>query len=207
MEVRGIEFFAPVESNQPQPGNPARRDDATQPVAEAQWSALPRNPQGQLDRSCFVYQADQDCYYCPMGQVLPFAETKPDVQQGQRVERRIYRCQACAGCPLAGQCVSPKSKHGRTITRDEFEEVRERTAARMSTPAAQEIYNQRPRIAETTFGILKGVYGLRQFLLCGLEKVRTEWRWATTAFNLKKLVTNIARLRAEFAALALETEV
>lgn len=207
MEVRGIEFFAPVESNQPQPGNPARRDAPTQPVAEAQWSALPRNPQGQLDRSCFVYQADPDCYYCPLGQVLPFAETKPDVQQGQRVERRLYRCQACAGCPLAAQCVSPKSKHGRTITRDEFEEVRERTAARMRTPAAQEIYNQRPRIAETTFAILKGVYGLRQFLLCGLEKVRTEWRWAAIAFNLKKLVTNIARLRAEFAALALETEV
>jgi transposase len=113
-QVRGIEFFAPAESNQPQPDNPARRDDATQPVLEAQWSALPRNPQGQLDRSCFVYQAEQDCYYCPLGQVLPFAETKPDVQQGQRVERRIYRCQACAGCPLAGQCVSPARPHDYT---------------------------------------------------------------------------------------------
>jgi hypothetical protein len=77
----------------------------------------------------------------------------------------------------------------------------------MSTPAAQQIYDQRPRIAETTFGILKGVFGLRQFLLRGLEKVRTEWRWATTAFNLKKLMKNVARLRAEFTELALETEV
>jgi len=207
MEARGIEFFAPAQSNQPQPGNPARRDDATQPVSAAEWSALPRNPQGQLDRSCFVYQAEQDCYYCPLGQVLQFAETKPDVQQGQRVERRIYRCAACAGCPLAERCVSPKSKHGRTITRDEFEDVRERTAARMSTPAAKQIYDQRPRIAETTFGILKAVFGLRQFLLCGLEKVRTEWRWATTAFNLNKLMRNVARMRAEFTELALEREV
>jgi hypothetical protein len=207
MEERGIEFFAPAQSSQPQAGNPAQRADPTQPVPEPEWPALPRNPQGQLDRSCFVYSVAQDRYHCPQGQVLEFAEHKPEVHQGQRVQRRIYRCEACAGCPLAGQCLSPKSKRGRTITRDEFEETRERTAARMSTPRAQEIYNERPRIAETPFGILKSVFRLRQFLLCGLEKVRTEWRWAATSFNIMKLVRNVARLRAEFAALAVTTEV
>ena len=48
---------------------------------------------------------------------------------------------------------------------------------------------------------------MRQFLLCGLEKVRTEWRWAVTAFNIKKLVRNMARLRDEFAKSTLVTEV
>jgi len=169
MEERGIEFFAPAQSSQPQPGNPAQRADPPQPVPASEWPALPRNPQGQLDRSCFVYDAAQDRYTCPQGQVLQFAEHKPDMQQGQRVQRRIYRCEACAGCPLAEKCISPKSKQGRTITRDEFEETRERTAARMSTPRAKDIYDERPRIAETPFGILKAVFRLRQFLLCGLE--------------------------------------
>jgi hypothetical protein len=77
----------------------------------------------------------------------------------------------------------------------------------MSTPQAKQIYNQRPRIAETPFGILKAVFGLRQFLLCGLEKVRTEWRWAVTSFNLRKLVRHVARLRAEFAQLAAVVEI
>jgi hypothetical protein len=77
----------------------------------------------------------------------------------------------------------------------------------MSTPQAKQIYDQRPRIAETPFAILKSVFGLRQFLLCGLEKVRTEWRWAVTSFNLRKLVRHVGRLRAEFAALASGTEV
>jgi len=206
MEERGIEFFAPAQSSQPQPGNPAQREDPAQPVPEAAWPALPRNPQGQLDRSCFVYNAAQDTYSCPQGQVLEFAEHKPEMHQGQRVQRRIYRCAACAGCPLASPCVSPKSKQGRSITRDEFEETRERTAARMNTPRAKEIYDERPRIAETSFGILKAVFGLRQFLLCGLEKVRTEWRWAATSFNIMKIVRNVARLRAEFTALAAATE-
>jgi transposase len=207
MEERGIEFFAPVGSSQPQAGNPAQRADPTQPVPASEWPALPRNSQGQLDRSCFVYDAERDQYRCPLGQVLEFAEHKPDTQQGQRIQRRIYRCEACAGCPLKEHCVSPKSKQGRTITRDEFEEVRERTAQRMSSPRAKEIYDERPRIAETPFAILKSIFRMRQFLLKGLEKVRTEWRWAATAFNLVKLVRNIARLRAEFAALASATEV
>jgi transposase len=206
METRGVEFFAPVASSQPSAENPARRDTPTEAVPEAQWPALPRNPQGQLDRSCFVYDAAQDRYYCPRGQALEFAESKPEVQQGQRIDRRIYRCAACAGCPLATQCISPKNKQGRTITRDEFEEVRERTASRMNTPRAKEIYDERPRIAETSFGILKAVFGMRQFLLCGLDKVRTEWRWAATAFNVIKIVRNVTRMRAKFATLASATE-
>jgi hypothetical protein len=44
----------------------------------------------------------------------------------------------------------------------------------MATPAGREVYRQRPRIAETPLGILKAVMGIRQFLLRGLEKVKTE---------------------------------
>lgn len=206
MERRGVEFYAPVESNQPQEGNPAKRDDPTQPVPPEEWPKLPRNSKKQLDKSCFVYDAQRDQYYCPQGQTLQFAKSKPDQRGGVRVNQRVYRCQACAGCPLAAACLSPDSQHGRTITRDEFEDARERVAARMATAAAREVYNQRPRIAETTFGILKSVMGLRQFLLRGLDKVKTEWRWACTAFNLAKLVRATARLRAELNQLATARE-
>ena len=202
MEARGIAFYAPVESSQPKPGNPALREDPMQPVPASEWLNLPRNNQGQLDKSCFVYDAANDQYYCPQGQVLSFEQNKRE----EKRDRRVYRCAACAGCPLATQC-SPKGKRGRSISRDEYEEVRDRTAVRMATAEAQELYNQRPRIAETTFAILKAVFGLRQFLLRGLEKVRIEWRWAATAFNLSKLTRQLTRLRAEFIPLAAEKEV
>lgn len=205
MEERGIEFLAPAESHQPQPGNPAHRADPRQPVPEEQWGGLPRNPQGQLDKSCFVYDEEADQYYCPQGRPLPYEQTKSDCQKGVRHQRRIYRSVNCSGCPLAAACVSARAKRGRTVSRDQYEEVRERTAARMATPAARARYNQRPRIAETPFGILKSVMGLRQFLLRGLEKVKTEWRWAATAFNIMKLVRGIGRLRAKFAAMAQTT--
>ncbi len=202
MEARNVEFYAPVESNLPQAGNPALRDDPQVPVPESQWPDLPRNNQKQLDKSCFVYVEAEDQYYCPQGHAMPFETTKPEQRGGQVVQLRIYRCGACAGCPLASACLSPKSKHGRTIRRDQYEQVRERTAARMSTAAARKLYNQRPRIAETPFGILKLVMGFRQFLLRGLEKVKTEWLWAVTAFNLMKLSREIGKLRAEFSKTA-----
>ena len=197
-----MEFFAPVTSNQPQEGNPAKRDDPTQPVPESEWPKLPRNNQKQLDKSCFVYDAAKDQYYCPQGYAMPLDKTKPDQRGGQTVTLRVYRSANCAGCPLAAACLSSQSRGGRTITRDPYEEVRERTAARMATASGRKLYNQRPRIAETTFGILKSVMGLRQFLLRGLEKVKTEWRWATTAFNLIKLVRAIGRMRAASRQLA-----
>lgn len=198
MEGLGVGFYAPVESNQPQEGNSAKRDDPTQPVLPADWPTLPRNPQKQLDKSDFVYDAEKDIYYCPQGHPMPFEKTKPDQRGGETVTLRVYRCTQCAGCPLSAACLSPQSKGGRTVTRDPYEDVRERTAARMATESARQLYNQRPRIAETTFGIVKSVMGLRQFLLRGLEKVKTEWRWAVTAFNIMKLVRAIIRMRAAF---------
>jgi transposase len=205
MESRGVAFYAPVESSRPQEGNPAKREDPQQPVGESQWPKLPRNGQGQLDKSCFVYDEAEDRYYCPQGHPMPFAKAKPVVRGGVRINVRVYRSGACQGCPLAAACLSRKSRHGRTITRDEYEGLREQTAARMNSPSAREVYHQRPRIAETTFGILKLVMGFRQFLLRGLEKVKTEWLWAATALNLAKLAKEIAKLRAGGSRCALET--
>lgn len=199
MEQRGVEFFAPAESRQPREGNPALRDDPGQPVPEADRPELPRNAQGKLDKSCFVYVEAEDQYYCPQGHAMGFAKSKTDRRGGEVVRLRIYRCTACAGCPLASACLSPKSRHGRTITRDEYEEVRERTAARMASESGRTLYRQRPRMAETPFGIIKLILGVRQFLLRGLEKVKTEWLWTVTAFNLMKLSREIGKLRAEFS--------
>lgn len=206
LEQRGIDGYAPAESNQPQPGNPACRDDPTQPVPEEQWPNLPRNGRKQLAKSCFVYDAEHDLYYCPQGRAMPFEKTKPDERNGERIQLRVYRNAHCEGCPLAKACLDAKAQHGRTITRDPYEATRERMAAKMATESARQIYNQRPRIAETTFALLKSVMEVRRFLLRGLEKTKTEWTWAVTAFNFGKLVRELGRLRTEFGELIEATE-
>ena len=129
------------------------------------------------------------------GAALPFEKSKPDVRQGQKIILDVYRCGDCAGCPLAERCVSDKNQGGRTVTRDRFTPDRERHAAKMQQPEARTRYARRFHAGETPFGWLKHVLGLRQFLLRGLEKVRMEWLWACTGYNLRKLILAVGRLR------------
>ena len=199
MEERQVEFYTPVESPSPQSGNPALRDDPQQPVAEANRAGLPRNGKKKLDKSCFVYDEATDTYYCPMGKAMPYRETKKyDVSQGQKA-LRIYACKDCTGCPLAGECLDPKATRGRTISRDGYEPARERMHAKMQSDSGKRTYHRRMHIGETPFAIIKGIFAVRRFLLRGLEKVRTEWCWVCTAYNLKKLIAKVAAVRAEAA--------
>ena len=196
MEARKVDFHTPVESPAPQEGNPAKREDPRQPVPEQDWPKLPRNDQKKLAKCCFVYDEAADQYYCPMGKDLPYRETKKyDASQGKRVSR-IYGCKQCSGCPLAKECLDPRAKHGRTVTRDGQEPARQRMHAKMQTEEGRKTYNRRMHIGETPFAIIKSILDVRRFLLRGLDKVRTEWRWVCTAFNLKKLVAALAALRA-----------
>jgi hypothetical protein len=48
---------------------------------------------------------------------------------------------------------------------------------------------RRREVAERPFAVIKQQFGARLFLLRGLDKVRTEWRWLTTAFNLTRLMS------------------
>jgi transposase len=200
LESRGIDFYSHLPMP-PEKDNPAIRPDPTQPVPEADWDRLPINPQTKkLDKVCFIYNAEQDVHYCPRGEAMPYEETKTENRQGETISWRVYRCEACATCPLAARCIAKTNTGGRTVRRDIYTADRERFAAKMQTAEASAIYDERMRIAETPFGIIKHDRGLRQFLLRGLAKVKTEWLWTCTAFNLDKLVRDLGRLRAAVAA-------
>jgi len=191
----GVEAFIPLEGRRDHPDNPAHRADPTQPVAESDWPRLPRNPATkQLDRAAFVYDAAADVYYCPMGHRMPFHHKATKQEKNSTVANRIYRCEACAGCPLAGACLSGKVV-ARTVSRDEHEALREAMDARLRTPEGRATYARRSWASETVFGFMKTVMRLRQFLLRGLDKVKTEWLWTCAAYNLRKLVRALGRQR------------
>jgi transposase len=80
--------------------------------------------------------------------------------------------------------------------------VEGRTIDKMQTEEGRATYNRRMHIGETPFAIIKSILDVRRFLLRGLEKVRTEWRWVCTAYNLKKLIAALAVLRAEGVEMA-----
>jgi transposase len=192
LDERGITAFIPLEQRHDTPDNPAHRTDPTVPVPEADWPRLPRSPvTRKLDRAAFVHDEKGDCYWCPQGHRLAFWR-----EQKARggTTARAYRCEACAGCPLAGECLAGKARQ-RTVTRDPYEPLREAMDARLRTPEGHATYERRRWACETPFAVIKTVMGVRQFLLRGLKKVRTEWKWVCSAYNLRKLVWGMARRR------------
>jgi hypothetical protein len=90
------------------------------------------------------------------------------------------------------------------IYRDPYEPLREQMATRMQSPEGKAGYARRMHGAETPFAYIKRVRGVRQFLLRGLENVRTEWRWVCTAFNLHKLLRGVAALCASLEQRTME---
>ena len=62
-----------------------------------------------------------------------------------------------------------------------------RMKAKMETDEAKQIYNLRKITVEPTYGNIKQNLGFREFLLRGLEKVKTEFNLVCIAHNLQKI--------------------
>ena len=145
------------------------------------------------------YDKEKDCYGCPSGRRLAYESTMRQERAGGEAVYRIYACEGCAGCPLSGECLSKQAKR-RSVARDQHEGRREAMRARLTSPEGRAVYRRRAPLVEGTIGVMKAVLGMRQFLLRGIQNVKTEWFWACTAFNLRKLT---CALRARTAAAGL----
>jgi hypothetical protein len=60
-------------------------------------------------------------------------------------------------------------------------------AHRPNTPQGRKLYALRKQIPEPVFGIVKSVIGFRQFMLRGIDNVRSEWNLVTMAWNVKRM--------------------
>lgn len=192
-----------LEGSSPTPSsasNVAHRPDPRVAVASSDYDALPRTRQGRLRKDAFVYDTSADCFWCPMGRSLPFLRLDQEHVKGRVVGRRVYACRSCQGCPLRSICTDP-NRNRRIRSRGSMA-LREHMAKKVHTPEGREIYRQRQSVAESPFGIIKTVMGVRQFLLRGVNAVRTEWRWITTAYDLRILVNWLKRQRQMIRAVA-----
>jgi hypothetical protein len=127
-----------------------------------------------------------------MGKPLAFLRTDTENRKGEPLIRRVYQCASCAGCPLRAACTD--GKRNRRIRSNGENPHREVMAEKVHGRA---IYRQRQSVAESPFGVIKRVMGVRQFLLRGLEKVRTEWSWVCNAYNLRILISQLRRWKRE----------
>lgn len=144
-----------------------------------------------FDRGAFVYQPEQDAFLCPAGETLKR-------QQISRKDRSVYyacRAEVCGVCPLKPRCTLGAQ---RMVSRHWHDEVLQRMQQR-ATPEAMRL---RRSTAEHPFATLKyQIFGHPRFLLRGRRGAQAEMSLAVIAYNLKRMMNVLGRLRLA-AALA-----
>ena len=152
-----------------------------------------RNHPDLYGKMAFRYDLEQDCYICPAGQVLrPKTRKRVKTRYGGH-ETTVYRAPrgVCLVCPQRDQCTKVRTKTGRTIDRDDYEEERLRMRAKLATEEGRAIYAKRKCLVEPTIGQLKVVNRLVQFLLRGILGAKIEFKWGAIAHNLMKIVRKV----------------
>lgn len=195
-EEAGIDLYSPIKIGSG-PDNPAIREDLSEPVPEADLDRLPTTTTKHQDgtkttkfnKEAFVYDTERNSYWCAAGKELPYVHKTSETENGRKRIRYRYKSDAsdCGGCPLAARCLGKKSKT-RQIGHEQHEALRLAHAEKMSTEAAQEKYSRRRHPGERPFAMIKGHFGVRQFLTRGKCRVTAEWLWLCGAFNLHRLL-------------------
>lgn len=198
-EALGIDFYSPIKLGC-EGGNPAVREDPSQPVAASEIDRLPvtttrhkdKTISTRFNKNAFVYDSQKNCYWCPAGKSLAYSNQTSQTENGrQRIRYRYYASSAdCVSCPLAAKCLSANAER-RQVGHEQHESLRIAHAAKMASPAGKAKYARRRHPGERPFAVIKQHFGARRFLTRGLAKVRQEWLWLSTAFNLSRLMSLI----------------
>lgn len=135
------------------------------------------------------YNADQDCFICPMGQVMRKIDQKMQkTANDYERSRAAYQATNCNGCPLRGAC--HKTSGNRTIVVSvKGLRLRAQATSRLQTKQGVSYRKKRCWDVESVFGNLKHNKGFRRFMLRGLEKVEIEVGLLAIAHNLMKIAS------------------
>ena len=147
------------------------------------WDRSEVAAQGKFTRADFRFDKDKNVYVCPNGKEL---RTSGTVHDGTTL-KYAARKSDCAQCPLKPNCTTGSE---RRISRDIYEEARDRVRGLMKTEEYRVSARQRKMI-ETGVGDLKHNLGLTRLRLRGLTGASDEFLLAATVQNLRRLVKAI----------------
>ena len=140
----------------------------------------------KFDLDKFNYDAKQDIYRCPAGQIL--RHKGRDFGPGTVAHKYTAKIETCEACEFRSQCCPGNYYHGRSVTRTEYSPILQQFAEKMETDAAKAIYRQRGAVAEFPNAWIKDKLGLKQFRLRGLVKVGLEILWAALTYNIQQWI-------------------
>jgi transposase len=126
----------------------------------------------QLPKSRFEWLPEQNAYRCPENFLLIHIGQETSVQaDGETSTTHKYRCPPlhCRACPQAANCTTNPLR-GRTIRRQQHEELLERHRQKMTTDDARQFSRRRSQTVETTFADFKANRSLRNLSFRGTHR-------------------------------------
>ena len=133
-------------------------------------------------KGAFTYDAVQDIYRCPQGQLFPRRKSKYPEQEV------MYRAEAatCNRCPVKARCTA--SDRGRIVHRSCFEEYLAMVGAHHATEADKQAIRKRKVWVEPLFAEAKDWPGLRRLRLRGLLNANSQGLLIAAGQNLKRFL-------------------
>ena len=138
----------------------------------------------------WLYLPDCDQYVCGNGRYLSFLyERQQRSENGYTSTVRVYECEDCRDCPYKERCVKREGEDAnrRIYINPRLNELKVEARERLNSETGQEMRSRRPVEVESVFGDIKGNFGVRRFLLRGLQKVSIEWGLHCLGHNMRKL--------------------
>lgn len=136
------------------------------------------------------YLLDSDQYVCGHGRYLSFLfERRQRSENGYLSTVRVYECEDCGGCPYKERCVKREDEEAnrRIYINQKLNEFKRQAREHLNSETGQEMRSKRPVEVESVFGDIKGNFGVRRFLLRGVQKVSIEWGLYCLGHNMRKL--------------------
>ena len=144
---------------------------------------------GWFSECCFRYDAANDCFICPAGQMLTRSQYRPDKDAYRyRASRKV-----CQGCVARAMCTSATT--GRSINRQVRQPILDRATARIKTAEGKAKAKLRRWRMEGSFA--RSVrFGYKRARARGLRNMRIQDYLVAAAQNLLILLGATARIRA-----------
>jgi hypothetical protein len=135
----------------------------------------------------FTYNAEENHYTCPNGQVLSYRTTT-------RGGYREYKSdpKQCAQCPLLNECTRSKNQQ-KVVTRHVWEEHKEQVRINRLSKSGKMLYKFRKEKVERSFADSKQLHGLRYCRLRGMKNASEQVLLTAACQNMKKIATYLAR--------------
>lgn len=138
------------------------------------------------------YNAEKDCFYCPMGQPMNWIEDyESNTKTGFSQEVSRYRAINCDGCPLRGACHKAKGARTIDINRN-AQRLRFKAKEALTSPVGEMKQNRRASEPEVVFANVKHNKHFRRFTFRGKGKVEVQCCLMALAHNLGKYAKHVS---------------